>query len=388
MQVSGFYELNRQKIALSFQNINPAYTSTFNLEMRMPLLRGSGIDYNRASIRIENKDREIKNWEFRGQIRDTLSNVDQSYWRLVQARRELAITVRLLGQFESIYKGFEARRYEIVPSELATTKARLERTRAEFINKIAAVNDAQLQLLAILNDPSLPIGGDTEIIPVDFPQLSPLVVDPTAEVQTALDNRWELKAGELEIAKARIEVGKAKNLELPQLDVTFRYSIDGLSNKADRSFDQMSGSNFQSYFVTVEFGVPLGNRAARANSTGRRLAVAKAESELRKRFEGIIFDVLRAARALRTNYLQIGPSLESAESSEEEVATLVARATGKDPDSLDRELRAREAVATQRSTMLKAVIDYNIAIVNLEAKKGTLLRYNNIDVVTSSEPPQ
>ncbi len=389
MQVSGFYELNRQKIALSFQNINPAYSSTFNLEMRQPLLRGFGIDFNRARIRVAKNNREISDWTFKRQIRDTLRNVDELYWRLVQARRDIAITVRLLGQFEAIYDYLVARReFDVIPVQLAATKARLERSRADFIRKRATVFDTQQRLLAALNDPTLPIGGDAEIIPVDFPQLSELVVDPIAEAQTALDNRSELKEQELNIANARIAVGQAKNLELPQLDVTFRYSIDGLSNKADRSFDQMSGSNFQSYFITVQFELPLGNRAARAATTRARLQTAQAEALLRARFEEIILDVHVAARQMGTSFEQINPIFESAQSREREVESTVARAERKDLNTLNSELAARQALASERRAMLNALVEYNIAIVDLERAKGTLLQYNNIDVVTSSEPPE
>lgn len=389
MQVSGFYELDRQKIALSFQNINPAYSSTFNLEMRQPLLRGFGIDFNRARIRIAKNNRQISDWTFKRQIRDTLRNVDELYWRLVQARRDIAITARLLGQFESIYDYLVARReFDVIPVQLAATKARLERSRSQFIRKRNTVYDAQQRLLAVLNDPALPIGGDAEIIPADFPQLTELVVDPIAEVQTALDNRAELKEQELNIANARIAVGQAKNLELPQLDVTFRYSIDGLSNKAARAFDQMSGSNFQSYFVTVQFEVPLGNRAARAATTRARLQEAQAEAALRARFEDIILDVHVAARQLATSYEQISPSFESAQSREREVASIVARAERKDLNTLNSELSAREALAAERRTMLNALVEYNIAIVDIERAKGTLLRYDNVDMVMSSEPPE
>jgi outer membrane protein TolC len=58
----------------------------------------------------------------------------------------------------------------------------------------------------------------------------------------------------------------------------------------------------------------------------------------------------------------------------------VARAERKDFVVLQNELSARQSLASARRAMLTALIDYNIAIIDLERAKGTLLDYNNIAV--------
>ena len=82
------------KTSLSFQQLNPEYFSNITLEMRQPLLRGFGIDYNQAFIVIAKNDRRISHLAFKRQIRDTLLQVEELYWRLVQARRDVVITAR------------------------------------------------------------------------------------------------------------------------------------------------------------------------------------------------------------------------------------------------------------------------------------------------------
>ena len=388
MTVQGSWELNRQKIPLQFQLINPEWTSTLNLELRQPLLRGFGIDFNRSQIRLAKNNRALSDWTFRRQVRDALRNVEELYWRLVQARRDIAITVRLLGEFEAIYRYLVARsEFDVIPVQLDATKARLERERANFVRRRDNVFNAEDRLLAVLNDPELPIGGRTEIIPDDFPQLSRIDVDPIAEVQTALDHRPELKEQELTIANARIAVGQATNLELPRVDVTFRYSIDGLAINADGAFDQMTTSDFQTYFILVDVEIPIGNRGPRAARQRAELQRRQAEKALQARMEEIILDVHLSARNIRTTYEQIGPSFESAESREREVSSIVARAERKDINTLNSELGAREALAAERRSMLAAMVEYNIAIIDLERAKGTLLEYNNIELPFASESP-
>lgn len=385
-QVSATWNLNRVKTALAFQQINPEYRSTLDLALRQPLMRAFGIDFNRSLIVIAKNTRSISDWAFRRDVRDTLRQVEELYWRLVQARRDVAITARLLADFEGIYSYLEARRaFDVIPVQLNDTRANLEQAKADFIRRKATVFDAEQRLLAAINDPDLPVGGGAEIIPIGLPQYPPMMVDPLAEVQVALENRPEIREQELNIANAKIAVGRAENLELPRLDATFQYTVDGLSTNADRAFDQMTGSNFLTYFVGVEFELPVGNRAARASTYRARLQESQAEAALRSLFEEIILDVHITAREMHTSWDQIGPSYQSAEARERQVDSLVARAERKDFNTLTNELNARQSLAADRRAMLNAMVNYRLAIIDLERAKGTLLRYNNVIIPKEAE---
>jgi outer membrane protein len=387
MQVSGSFGLNRTKIgAFAFQQINPEYTADFVMEMRQPLLRGFGVDFNRSQITVAQNVREISQWAFRRQVRDTLRLAEELYWRLLQARRDVAISARLLADFEAIYTYLEARKeFDVIPVQLNATKANLEQSRAEFIRRRANVFGAEDRLIAVMNDPEIPLGAGIEIIPDDLPQLSRIVVDSLAEVQAALENRPEIKEQELGIANAKVAVGQAKNLELPRLDLTLQTTFDGLSGTADRAVDELSRRKFVSYFIGVEFEVPIGNRGARAAHRRAQLQYAQGEASLKALFEEVIRDVHLAIRELNTSYDQIGPSFESAEARVREVESTVARAERKDLATLNSELSARSSLAAERRAMLNAMVNYNVAIIELERAKGTLLQYNNVVVPTEPE---
>lgn len=386
MSVRGSYELNRTKTALSFQQINPQYTSNFIFEMRQPLLRGFGIDFNRSIILIAKNDRRISDQTFRRQVRDTLRQVEEFYWRLVQARRDVVISARLLGEYETIYDYLVARQaFDIIPAQISATKANLEQTKAEFVRRRAAVFDAEDRLAAAMNSEDLDLADDIEIIPDDVPQLHRIVVDRLAEVQTALDNRQEIKEQELRVENAKILVGRAKNGELPRFDLTFRQTYDGLGKNADSSFDELTRGNFIEYLIGVEFEVPIGNRGPRAAHQRSKLQHAQAVATLRKVFEDVILDVNLTTRAMTTAYDQIGPSFEAAEASEREVGTTVARAASRNYVELKTELGVRQSLAGARRAMVSAMVEYNIAIIDLERAKGTLLNYNNVVIPQDEE---
>lgn len=379
MSVSGSYRLGRTKTTLVFQQINPEYTTNFVLEMRQPLLRGFGIDANRAIIRVRRNDRRISEHVFRRQVRDKLREVEELYWRLVQARRDVMVSARLVTEFEQILAYLDARRdFDIIPVNLAATEANLAQTRADFIRRVAGVFDAEDRLIAAMNAEDVDLADDTEIVPTDVPLMTRVQTDRLAAVQSAIQHRAEINEQRLRVINAKINVGSLKNAELPKLDLTFRQTVDGLAGNADGAFDEASRFKFIEYFIGIEFEVPVGNRGPRAAHHRASLQHAQQIAGLKQAFEEVILDVNLAKRRLDTTYDQIAPSFDSAQAREREVASIVARAERKDLNTLNSELNARQSLATSRRNMLSAMVEYNIAIIDLERAKGTLLSYNNI----------
>ncbi len=380
-QISTSYGLRRTKTSLSFQTINPEYFSKIALSLRQPLLRGYGLDYNLAFIRVSRNDHLVSKWAFRREVRDLLRDVEEAYWRLLQARRDIVITARLLADFEAIYDYLQARKsFDIMPVQLEATKANLAQTRADFVAREAAVFDAEDRLVALINDPSLNLADGVEIIPTDVPMIELMSADRLAEAQIALDHRPEIHEQKLTIANAKIQIGRAKIDELPKLDVTFNYTIDGLAGNADGSFDEVTRHKYADYFVGVEFELPIGNRGPRAARKRADLQYRQALAGLNAVIEQILLDVNVSVRALATSYDQIAPSLEAAQSRQREVDSIIARAERKDFNTLNSELSSRQQLAAARRAMLAAIVDYNIATIDLQRARGTLLEYNHVVV--------
>ena len=121
---------------------------------------------------------------------------------------------------------------------------------------------------------------------------------------------------------------------------------------------------------------------------GRR----QAQAGQKRQVEAVVAEVNIALRKLETTYEQILPRFESSQAAERQVESILARAERKDFTQLSAELGARRGLANNRLAMLQAVIDYNIAIIDLERAKGTLLRYNNVEIkadgpAVGSPPP-
>ncbi len=381
--VTGQYGLNRSKQSFSFQTLNPAYTSSFSLDIRQPLLRGYGIDLNRSTILIARNNRRMSDLAFRRQVRDTLRSAEELYWRLVQARRDVVITALEVADFEEINQYLDARKdFDVLPVSIYASRADLEAARVDFVRRRGFMLDAEDRLIAAMNDPEINLIDNIELVPTDFPTVERIVIDRLAEVQSALDNRTEIHEQELVVANAKVFVGQAKNNQLPQLDLAVTTTFQGLGASADRSFDEVTRGNFINYEISVQFELPIGNRAPRAARRRAELQHGQAMAELRRVLEDIILDVNLAARQVETSYDQINPSFASVLARRRELESHIARAERKDVGTLNTELGARRALAGTRRALLNAIVDCNIALTDLERAKGTLLQYNNVVIPT------
>ncbi len=386
MRATTTFNMNRTSNDFQFQDFDPVWNSAISVELRQPFARGFGIDFNRSGIRLAQLDRRISRETFRRQVIDTLVDVEQAYWNLVSARREVAIQARLLGRFEQIYEFLLVRRtFDAYKIQISDTKARLETSKAAFIQAIANVRNAEDRLINLMNDPRIDLADDVEILPLDFPGNAPVVLDRLSEVQIALDHRPELSEADLRVKQARIAVGQAKNQILPQFDVTFRYTVDGLGISADDAFDEVTKNDFHEYFISLEFEIPVGNRGPKARLQQARLRHGQSMAGLKLAFENVILDVNIRLRNVESFYDQIAPNLESAEANKDQAQAIKARAESKNFVQLNQELNALTSLASSRRNLLRALIDFNMAIIELERAKGTLPEYDNVIITSDIE---
>jgi len=380
-QVQASYAATRTYTDLVFQTLNPAYFNQLIFELRQPFLRGFGLDYNRAQIELSKLDRRISLQQFSRDLQETLLNVERAYWQLKQARAAVVISARLLAAFDYIYNIVENRKgFDTYLIQLGQIRSRLELREAEFVSRKANVRNAEDALKALMNDPDLNMAADVEIIPTDDFALDPVLVDRLGEVQAALDFRPELKQAALQIEKARVAIGAAKNQALPRFDVLFRFFVDGLGGNLDNAFRQLARNDYNEYYVGIEFEWPIGNRGPEAAVRRARLQQAQAIANQRAQIEQIINEVHRAIRDLQVAYEQIPSTLRSAQASEDQLRATVARQLAKDPANLEVELNATESLASARDSLANTLANYNVSIATLEQKKGTLLKYNNIEL--------
>ncbi len=370
----------------AFQTLNPSWTHAFQAELRQPLLRNFGIDFARSQINIRKTERLKSIEAFRQTTIEILRATEELYWNLVWTRREVAIRAEVLSQAEMVYEKTKARGvYDATQTDEHEARAAVENHKFTFLDSVKRVRDAEDQLVNVLNDPSLPLSAEYEIIPLDNPSTVGVIRDHYQAVETVLQRRPEVMQARYEVELACLQMGIQKNQALPQLDVVYRMTMNGLGASSDQAFDQMTGANFIDQYVGVEFLWSFGERAERAGIRIAALQKSQAVLRYKKALDDAITECLAALRELDNRYKQInGPGLDGVIATAESLRSYRERRERMGPVDLNLTLGRQANLAASRSALLGAIIEYNRAIMLLERAKGTLLEYDN--VVLSEQP--
>jgi len=240
-----------------------------------------------------------------------------------------------------------------------------------------AVRDRQRELKRVLNEPDMPIGGPTTIVPETEPVPVPYNVDPDRAVAVALDKRMELLELELRIAEEASNVRFARNDALPLVSLDYTYGVNGLGPSWDDSLDMTADKNFEDHRVGLRVEVPLGNEAARSRL---RRALARRQQELASRDQRIALirqEVLNAVDQLQANWQRILAARQR--------AALAARLLDVEVRQFEQGLRtstevleAQANLADARSDEISALAEYQISQVDLAFATGMLLGQSHV----------
>ncbi len=364
-----------------FQVLNPAYTTSFVAELRQPVLRNFGIDFNQSQINISKNQQLIDRETFRATITQVLSDVENAYWNLVLARRNVVISAEILSQARLTYEQVSARSdFDAYRTLTKQSEANLRQQEFIYIDVKNNVYNAEDQLLNLLNDPELPLSSDFEILPVDEPIIQEIDYDRRAMVESALERRPEVIQARHAVDIARINVGIAKNQALPTLDLIYRTTATGLGGTFAEGFDQQTTHNFIDQFVGLEFAWNFGERAERAGIRIAAFQQSQAVLNYKLALDNVITDCRVACRNLDRNFEQLVPSHLGLTAAAENLRSLQERQERKSPAELDAVFAAQNRLAESRRALLSSSIEYNTGIVNVERAKGTLLEYNNVSI--------
>ncbi|MGN6627932.1 MAG: TolC family protein [Tepidisphaeraceae bacterium] len=369
------------------------WTSQVQLQLTQPLLQNFGNAVNHARIVINRLKQRVTLLDFRHDVEDLVKNVEQTYWQLVQARQNQMILERLLQRTldtaDIVSKRFGQ---DVTLEQISNSVSRVETARADLIRARQRVKDLSDQLKGYMNDAEYPIGSQLLILPSDQPVEVPISFDMTDTVNTALANRYDLGQQQLRVDSAGVALEVAKNNKLPQLNLVGNIgnTAGGIyTNSTGVELDQGFGNGFNdlftsnrfSYSVGLQFTQKLGNREANAIYRRAQLQRQQAITQYQQLIEQATLEVKVAQREVETRWQLIAQTRSArfaAAKALEVIETLARGGEPLRPDFVERELQRQQDLANAEQAEAEAVAGYNIGIADLEQKKGTILRYNNI----------
>lgn len=401
-----------------------AWTWNWETELRQPLLRGAGVEYNRIAgpygvpgdlrgVLLARVNTSISAADFQIALRNYLSNVENAYWELVFAYRDLdakkaardralATWRRLKGlqdqgiagaeedklaQAEEQYFRFQQDVETALGGRLVNGTRTYNGSTGGTFEGDGGVYVAERRLRLIIG---APISDGRLIRPTTEPNTAEVVFDWDQLASSALERRTELMQQRLRIQRSRLELTANRNFLLPQFDVVGRYRRPALG---DHLYDPnvpialggpSTDSGTNEWQVGVELNLPLGYRLGHSAVRNSELALARERAIHEELERQIVHDVSNAVaeqarlhKVLQTAYNRRSAALRQFTVLND--ASVQESAVGRRIDYnllLDSERRLADAeIAYYRAT-----VEYAVAIKNVNLEVENLLPYCNVQV--------
>jgi outer membrane protein TolC len=374
------------------QVLDSWYRTSFEAEMRQPLLRGRGEFINRMPIVVSRigSDQEIALLE--SQLQNYLANIEIRYWDLYLAYRNL----------DAAKKGRDAalETWKIVDDQFRegaeVNVQQVSQAAQQYFNFNAQVTDAFNQVLNAQGQLRFLLGWSTSdgtiLRPIDEPAMAQIEFSWCESLCEALTYRPELRSERWEIKKRELALAYAKNGLLPELNATALYRWLGLGNKFGTSngspnlfpdptsgaLNELFGGNYQEVVMGLDFRMPIGYRRELANVRNAQLKLARelgrledmeldATRELTEAFQALALNQQNLQNAWdRWRYIKI----------EEEHFRLLQDAG---VERLDVALDAQQRLAQAEIQFYTSLTEYNKVIALIHRRKGTSLAYCGVE---------
>lgn len=367
----------RSDLGVSLPGSEP-WESSLRFSISQPLLRGAGMNANTASIRIAGWNKDIADTRLKLAAMRLLADADKAYWNLYAAWRELEVR-RTQYELALAQLGLAERRFNAGDApEIEVVRARsgVGRTLESIIRADASLRVRQRALKRIMNRPTLPVDGDAAIEPASEPNPLRLDLDGEALSNAAVENRMEMLELEIQLAIDALTVDLRRNQALPIFGFDYRYSLVGDDTGFGGSYGSLGDSD--THRVGVNGEIPIGNDILENRLSAAILQRVQRLATRDARSLAIRTEVLDALDRLRQAWQSIlAARLET---------LLAARTAAGEQRQFESGLRtstevldAQSRLADAQSREVRALADYQIALVDIAFASGTILGRTQVD---------
>jgi hypothetical protein len=399
-----------------------AYTTWYDIETRHPLMQGGGVNFNRVAgpnsqpggingvvIARINSDTALADFELG--VRNFVSDVENAYWDLYFAYRDVAAKVRArdatLKTWRRIQALNEQGRSGGEAAKEAQAREQYFRFEEEAQNALQGklidgtrtyngstggtfrgsggvyVVERRLRLLI-----GLPITDGKMIRPSDEPLKARLVCNWESSLVEALSRRVELRRQRWQLERREAELEATKNFLLPRLDATARYRWRGfgqdlMSNggtgEFNNAYSDLTSGRFQEWQAGAELHLPIGFREAFAAVRQAEALLERERAIIHEAERLVVYDLSNAISDVDRAYAVVETNLNRRIAAAEQVAAIESgEDLGTDTAQLYILLEAQRRLAEAETAYFRSLVEYQLAVKNVQLEKGTLLEYNEV----------
>ncbi|MBC5815776.1 MAG: TolC family protein [Candidatus Eremiobacteraeota bacterium] len=385
---------------------NPTYPASLSFNLSQPLLRGRSINEASRQLQLATINQQTVSAQSLTSASQTVTQVEDAYWDLVAAWRNVAIQEEALREAkrQSQSNARLARQGYSAPIDVVQSNTQVNVFQDNVFSALQNVQRLQVQLKSlIVADPGDPI-WNANLVPTSPVQNLPPEPQLGSVVAQAIANRPEFEQLRGARNAAGVNLAYAKDQLKPQVDFNVGYTTSGfagnllpaptggpfagnplppayLAGGNGQSVSNLVTNKFPSYNAAVNVQLPLGNHTAKAN-----YAIAKEQLRetdlnqisLLQRINSESRNALQAYRAARYRLI----AARAARAASEQVLASEIRRFHAGASTTFLVLQRQVDLANNRGRELQAQTDLNKAVVELERVTGSILKDNNVDATT------
>lgn len=356
------------------------YATAANLNLRQPLLRNLWIDSGRRTILIDKKNLKIAEQTLQQEMINVVTKVKLGYFELVFAREEIKVREKALELARQLASE-NRKRVEagtLAPLQEKQSESQVETYITDLIAAQQSFADQQNALKALIDD-NFRHWPDVQLEPAETLAVVPFVFHRAECWQTALDLRPDYQQMRLEVEKSNIQIRYTRNQLFPNLDVVGSYGGIGVRDTFDDAFGDTTRFTYPNYSYGVILSVPLSRQAERNNYKAAQSANKQAQLQLKKLEQDILVQVDNAGRLIQTTYQRVNSTRQARIYAEAAVeAEQKSLAYGRSTSFVVLEMERMLTAA--RFAEIRAIADYNKALVQLAFSEGSTLKENQLEV--------
>ncbi|MEI8018145.1 MAG: TolC family protein, partial [Schlesneria sp.] len=401
--------LNSNQPNLLFGN---SYTSLAQVQFNQPLWAYGGVEYNRIAgparaglggvtgvsqgVAISRINTDISIADFENSVVTMVKDVEDLYWELYLAYRQFAADNANRESALRTWREVKAKMDVGATGGKASDEAQ---AREFYFQSRANVENAWGRILAAENDfrkqLGLPVNDGKIIRPADNPLEGEFIAQWESILIDGLTRRLELRKQKWQIKSLQLQVRAAESVVNPQLNLISSYQLNGLGRNLlgnnsggpedvsyyNSSYGALVRGNQDTWNVGLQFSMPLGFRAARAQLHNLELQLVKARAALSAQELDISHELADSIQKIDLAYMTSRTYLDQKIASERRVQAVQAEYdAGVSGATLDLVLRAQASNATAEIAYYTSLINYNKALTELHQRRGTLLENDGINL--------
>jgi outer membrane protein TolC len=402
-QYQFFFNSVRGTANFSYTQLSPFYSASLGSTFTQPLLRNRSIDQFRHDIRVQRKVLSQSDSDFRLQVINVISQVQQAYWELVFAKRneqnQLSNVNLAREQLRMIEEQISVGISATLERAQAVTQIATAETALLSATQYVTTTENALKQLIIRNKSASEWSNRLE--PTDQPVLDAKPADLKDALADAYANRPELTRLRMQQEINKIDKQFFKNQTLPRVDLqttAFTYGLAGslVRTATGRLSPDLIGGygealrnlgRFSTGTISVgaTIQIPLHNQTAEANLAGARVQGEQLIATIQSTEQAVEVDVRNALQAVEITQRQVNTARAASKSAEIQlVGEMKKYQAGMSTTFLV--FQFEDQLVTARTAEIRAEANYNQALASLQRATSITLRANGVTIDNPKTP--